>query len=48
MKSNVVKLFVFLMFVVIVAASCRGPKECWGVSSDASGQSTEQTTDNDC
>ena len=47
MKSTVVKLVLFLMFVIAVASSCKGPRECWGVSSDAAEHPSEQTNEHD-
>ncbi len=47
MKRTVIKLFLFVMFVIVLAASCKGPKECWGVSSDAANDAIEQTTVDD-
>jgi uncharacterized lipoprotein YajG len=42
-KTTVAKLMLFLVFAAFVAASCRGPKECWGVSSDAASPQQESS-----
>ncbi|MFO7721922.1 MAG: hypothetical protein R6V49_01745 [Bacteroidales bacterium] len=42
-KRTSAKLVILLFVVMIVAASCRGPRECWGVSSDAAEPTTEQS-----
>jgi hypothetical protein len=41
-KKTSAKLVILLFLAVIAATSCRGPKECWGVSSDAAEPETEQ------
>jgi hypothetical protein len=40
-KRAFAKLMILLVVVAMAAVSCRGPKECWGTSSDASGPETE-------
>ncbi len=42
MMRNLVKLIILLCLLVLVAVSCRGPKECWGVTSDADQPAIEQ------
>ncbi len=39
-KRTIAKLALFV-FMAAVLASCRGPKECWGVSSDSRAPSEE-------
>lgn len=40
-KRAFAKLMILLVVVTMAAVSCRGPKECWGTSSDASRPETE-------
>lgn len=35
MNKRIIAKVALFAFIVAALASCRGPKECWGVSSDA-------------
>lgn len=40
-KRAFAKLIILVVFAMLAAVSCRGPKECWGVTSDVSDPAVE-------
>lgn len=42
MKRVFAKVTILLMVAMLALSSCRGPKPCWGVTSDVREQQTEE------
>ncbi len=45
-KRAFAKLIILIVIAMLAAVSCRGPKECWGVTSDL-GEPSAEVADRD-